>query len=224
MISTMMAAGCGGGGGGGAAAPSGANSTANPIQSSNTAPTIAATPAEQATVGADYELTPLAQDEDGDTLAFSIQNKPAWAVFNTASGQLSGAPRSEDIGEYRDVVISVSDGSANVALPAFSITVVQAVAQAEDPGPTANDGAVALSWDVPTTTVDGDTLNDLTGYRIHYGRSADALTDVIDIPSAGENRHVVQGLATGTYYFVVRAVTADGSQSEPSNVVAERIG
>ena len=97
------------------------------------------------------------------------------------------------------------------------------MAQASGGGvPVSGDG-VALSWDVPTVAVDGSTLGDLAGYRIHYGKSATALTESIEIPSAGLNRYVVQGLQSGTYYFAVRAVTATGAESEPSNVVSRAI-
>ena len=104
-------------------------------------------------------------------------------------------------------------------MPAFSII----VAQAGTPVPARGSG-VALSWDVPTTTLDGAPLNDLTGYRIHFGLRADALTNAVEVPSAGLNRYVVQGLEKGTYYFAVRAITASGAQSETSNVITQVIG
>ena len=217
-MTTMIAAGCGGGDGGSPATASTAtsNETAAGV---NKAPTISATPPAQAAVGAVYKMTPVAQDADGDTLAFSIANKPAWAVFSTTTGELSGMPGAQDVGSFSDVVISVSDGVTSASLPAFSII----VAQAGTPVP-ADGSGVALSWDVPTTTLDGAPLNDLTGYRIHFGLRADALTNAVEVPSAGLNRYVVQGLEKGTYYFAVRAITASGAQSETSNVITQVIG
>ncbi|MDR2215313.1 MAG: hypothetical protein LBE59_05665, partial [Nevskiaceae bacterium] len=65
-----------------------------------------------------------ARDADGDTLSYSISNKPSWAVFSIATGQLSGQPTSSQVGKTdRNIVISVSDGQARVSLPAFAITV-----------------------------------------------------------------------------------------------------
>lgn len=218
-MTTMIAAGCGGGGGGGSPAPAAApGSGVTPPPRSNKAPTIAASPTAEVQVGATYKLLPQAQDEDGDTLAFSIQNKPNWAAFNTTTGELSGTPGAAHVGAYSDVVISVSDGASSASLPAFAITVALVGT------PTPDGAGVALSWDVPTTTVDGETLGDLTGYRIHYGTSKDALTGAIEIPSSGANQYVVRGLEKGTYYFAVRAVTATGAQSEPSNVISRVIG
>ena len=58
-----------------------------------------------------YNFQPKASDPDGNTLTFSIQNKPSWLVFNTTTGKLSGTPSSADVGTYSNIVISVSDGS-----------------------------------------------------------------------------------------------------------------
>jgi hypothetical protein len=220
----MALTGCGGGDGG-SASTGGASGTGNspPVSSpapGNTAPTISATPATTAKVGTAYDFAPTAQDADGDTLAFSITNRPQWATFSTATGRLNGTPQAE--GATSNIVISVSDGKNTVALPAFTITV--AAVGTGDPTPTPVSGkAVALSWEVPTRTIDGETLGDLTGYRIHYGRSANAMTDSIEIQSAGANTYTVHLPKNGTYYFAVRAITAGGNVSELSNVISRSI-
>lgn len=208
----LMTAGCGGGGGGssGSSAASSGSGT-----SGNSAPTISGTPATQAAVGSSYTMTPRATDADGDTLAFTIQNKPSWATFNTATGQLSGTPTAQ--GTTSGVVITVSDGKASASLAAFAVTVGAAgssVAQS------ASGSSVALSWDVPTRTVDGATLQNLSGYRIHYGKNENALVNAIEVQSAGLNSFSVQDLPAGTYYFAVRAVTATGEESQLSNVIS----
>jgi hypothetical protein len=211
----MALAACGGGGGGGKSAgattppPSGSNPGSNP--SGNSAPTITGSPAAQAAIGADYSATPTARDADGDTLAFSINNKPAWATFSTATGALTGRPMAA--GSFANIVISVSDGKSSSSLPAFTITV------AASGTPVPGGRGVALSWDVPTQAVDGSQIENLSGYRIHYGRNQDAMTQSVEIPSAGIVNTVIDNLPAGTYYFAVRAVTADGNQSDLSNVV-----
>jgi hypothetical protein len=224
----MALTGCGGGGGDGSSASNGsASGTGNPPPvsppgpgTSNTPPTISAAPATTATIGTAYDFAPTAQDADGDTLAFSIANRPEWATFSTATGRLSGTPQAE--GATSNIVISVSDGKNTAALPAFTITV--AAVSTGDPTPTPVSGkAVALSWEVPTRTIDGGTLGDLTGYRIHYGRSATAMAQSIEIQSAGANTYTVQLPKSGTYYFAVRAITADGNVSALSNVISRSI-
>jgi hypothetical protein len=84
---------------------------------------ISGTPATSATVGRAYSFRPTASDPDGNTLGFSIQNRPSWATFSTSTGQLSGTPSRSHIGTYSNIVIRVSDGTATASLPAFSINV-----------------------------------------------------------------------------------------------------
>ncbi|WP_394224815.1 beta strand repeat-containing protein, partial [Pseudoalteromonas spongiae] len=64
----------------------------------NDAPTITGSPVTSVDEGKAYSFTPIASDVDGDTLTFSITNKPSWATFNTSSGTLSGIPSASDIG------------------------------------------------------------------------------------------------------------------------------
>lgn len=213
-IVTMMAAGCGGGDGdsgstGTTAAPSGTTSSANQ------SPTISATPATKAAVGSSYVLAPNVADPDGDTLAFSVQNRPSWATFNTATGQLTGTPSTQDVGTYADVVISVSDGSATAALPAFTITVGAA---GSDLGTTLAAGAVTLQWEAPTVTTAGTPLSGLAGFRIHYGKSAGILDSTIIVSNPGTLAYSVDNLPAGTYYFAVKAIDSQGGESELSNI------
>lgn len=212
-MTTVISAGCGGGGGGGSASGADANSAGNK------APTISGSPATQASVGNVYSATPQATDADGDTLAFSIANKPGWARFNTTTGQLTGTPAAQD--STANIVITVSDGKASASLPPFSITVGTLTA---GNGSTAPSGpGVALSWEVPTRTEDGQTLQDLAGYRIHYGTNQNALVSSVEIQSAGSNNFTVQNLRPGTYYFAVRAVAANGAESKLSNVISRTV-
>lgn len=221
-MTSVISAGCGGGGGGGGGSSA---STSNPGSSSasgNNAPTITGSPATQASVGSAYSVTPQANDADGDTLAFSIQNKPSWAQFNTTTGQLTGTPASQE--SIADIVITVSDGKASASLPAFSITVGTESSASPTPGSTAPSGpGVALSWNVPTQTDDGETLQDLAGYRIHYGTNQDALVSSVEIQSAGSNSFTVQNLRPGTYFFAVRAVAANGAESKLSNIISRTV-
>ena len=87
----------------------------------NRAPTISGAPVAAVNVGSSYSFTPTASDPDNDNLTFSISGKPTWASFNAGSGRLSGTPGNS--GTYSSIQISVSDGSANASLAAFSITV-----------------------------------------------------------------------------------------------------
>ena len=87
------------------------------------APTISGTPTTAVTVGTYYYFLPAARDADGNTLTFSIQNKPSFLAFSTTSGRLSNTATKASVGTYSNIVIKVSDGVSSAALPAFSITV-----------------------------------------------------------------------------------------------------
>ncbi len=105
----------------------------------NQAPVISGTPATSVTLGQVYNFTPTASDGDGDALTFSIVNRPIWASFNSANGNLSGIPTNSDIGTTSGIVISVSDGTNSRSLPAFNLTV------APNPTPTATISASPTS-------------------------------------------------------------------------------
>ena len=176
----------------------------------NRAPTISGTPSTTARVGSAYSFTPSASDPDGGTLGFTIQNRPSWAAFDTATGRLSGTPTAA--GTFSNIIISVSDGTNRVSLPAFSITVVQ---------PTT--GSATLSWTPPTLNTDGTALTNLTGYRIVYGRSSTTLDQLVQISNAGASAYTITGLSSGTWYFAVKAFTSTGLESSVSNVGSKTI-
>jgi hypothetical protein len=178
----------------------------------NRAPTISGTPSTSVNAGSAFAFRPTAADADGDTLTFAISNRPTWATFNAATGQLAGTPTATSTGTYSNIVISVSDGTASAALPAFSIAVVDV-----------SNGAATLTWTPPTTNTDGSTLTSLAGYRIAYGTSAANLTQTIQLGNAGTSSYVVENLAPGTYYFAVRVYTSGGAESANSNVVTKNV-
>jgi hypothetical protein len=176
----------------------------------NRAPTISGTALKSINANSAYSFRPTAADADGDTLTYSIANKPAWASFSATTGQLSGTPSSASVGTYANVVISVSDGKASASLPAFAIA-VNAV----------SIGGVTLSWTAPSQNTDGSALTDLAGYRIYYGTSTAALTQMIQVSGVGVSSYVIENLAPSTYYFAVRAYTSGGAESTNSNTVSK---
>ncbi|GAB1146537.1 MAG: tandem-95 repeat protein [Shewanella algae] len=95
----------------------------------NKAPSISGTPVGSVDQDSYYSFIPTATDPDQDPLTFSISNKPAWASFNTASGELSGTPLREHVGVSDNIIIRVSDGVLSTDLAPFSVE-VKAVNQA----------------------------------------------------------------------------------------------
>lgn len=180
--------------------------------SANRAPTISGTAPTSVNVGSAYSFQPTAADADGDTLTFSISNKPSWATFSTSSGRLSGTPSATAAGTYPNIVISVTDGKASTSLPAFSIAVNQAATQ-----------SATLSWTAPTQNTDGSQLTNLAGFRIYYGTSSTALNQTIQVANPSVSTYVIDGLAPATYYFAVRAYTSGGAESANSNVASKSL-
>jgi hypothetical protein len=182
------------------------------VTATNRPPTINGSPGTTATVGQAYSFTPTASDPDGQKLTFSIVNKPVWATFDAVSGRLYGTPADVGAGTYSGIQISASDGQYSAALPAFSIAVQKS-----------SNGTATLSWVPPKTNVDGTPVTNLAGYRIAYGQYASNLTQSLDVPSATVTSAVIENLATGTWYFAVKAYTSNGVESDLSNLAQKTV-
>ena len=85
-------------------------------------------------------------------------------------------------------------------------------------------GSATLNWLPPTENVDGTVLGDLAGYKIYYGTSPDALTNVISINNPGLTAFVIENLpGNTTYYFVITAFNSNAIESSFSNLVSKDI-
>jgi Putative Ig domain len=175
-------------------------------------PVINGPPVRYVTAGQTYLFQPTATDPAGQTLTFSILNRPSWADFNTATGELSGTPTAADVGTFPNITISVSDGTASASLPSFPITVTQVA-----------NGNATLSWTAPTQNTDGTSLTNLAGYRIYFGTSAAALTRSVQIANSGIVNYVVSNLSPGTWYFSIRAYSTANVESTASAVASAAI-
>jgi len=173
---------------------------------SNNPPTISGSPPPAVVVGENYSFTPIASDPDGDTLTFSIENKPTWAEFDRETGNVSGVATLGSEGTYANIRISVSDGHDSTALPRFAVDVLQTAL-----------GSVTLSWTPPTRNEDGTYLYDLAGYGIYYGTRPGNYSNSIHIDNAGVSTYVVENLVPNTYYFSSTAFNSSGVESDYSN-------
>jgi len=177
----------------------------------NNPPIISGTPPPSVKADEPYSFGPSASDPDGDTLTFSIQNQPSWASFDTSNGQISGTPTAGDVGNYANIVVSVTDGQATASTPTFSVAVTQIQL-----------GSVTLSWTAPTQYSDGSHLNDLTAYKIYYGTSLGNYPNQIRVDNSGITTYVVDNLTPNTYFFTATAVNSQDLESDfasPAQVV-----
>lgn len=181
----------------------------------NRPPVISGTPSTQVMQGSLYSFTPTASDPDtGDTLTFSIANKPGWATFDTSTGALQGTPGAGDVGTTSNVTISVRDqDNASAALTAFSITVQSSAT-----------GSALLSWTPPTENTDGSPLTNLNGYKVYWGPSAGSYSNTVTLNNQpGLSSYVVDNLTPGTWFFVVTALSTSGVESQFSNAASKTI-
>lgn len=184
------------------------------VASQQQPPTISGTPPTSVTAGSAYSFQPVAHDPSGKTLTFSITNKPTWASFSSATGQLSGTPTTAQDGTYTGIGIAVSDGVLSAALPAFSVTVS---------GGTTTTGTATVTWSAPTLNSDGSALTNLAGYEVDYGTSASALNNSVKIANPAQTSYALSNLTSGTWYFAVQAYSNVGTVSSLSNVVSKTI-
>jgi hypothetical protein len=196
---------CGGGGGG-----SGDTARTPAPPPVNNAPSIGGVPALQVTRGEVYEFTPSASDPDGDRLSFSIENPPTWAVFDTVTGSLSGAPGEADTGTTSGIRISVSDGNLSASLDPFDLRVIEPAL-----------GVATVSWDIPKINADGSPLTDLAGFRVHYGTQSGEYTRLARVDDATATSVRIEDLEPATYFFAVTAIDFAGNESAPSAEVSK---
>jgi hypothetical protein len=173
---------------------------------SNNPPNISGSPITSIQVGESYRFTPTSTDNDGDKLTFSISNPASWSNFDTATGELTGVPGSSDVGDYNNIVISVSDGMVSTTLSAFAISVTESGNH-----PPAIDGSPASSVDVngsysftPSASDDDDDTLTFSITNRPYWSSFDTTTgDLSGMPDDGD---------IGDYQNIVISVS-DGSDS-----------
>lgn len=178
----------------------------------NQAPTISGSPPSSILQGQLYEFAPSASDPDGDPLEFTVARKPAWASFDRTTGRLWGTPAVEDVGNFTNIGISVSDGTATTALVNFDITVNQIAV-----------GSASLSWTPPTENAGGSALSNLAGYKIYYGRNRDNLTEVIVLNNPGLTRYVVENLSPAKWFFSMTSVNSNSVESDRSAIASKSI-
>ncbi|MFT6901278.1 MAG: plastocyanin [Colwellia sp.] len=156
--------------------------TINPI---NDAPTISGTPATSIVDGNAYSFTPTASDIENDTLSFTITNRPTWASFDTATGELSGNPTPAHVGTTSGIVIRVEDTSldgndlasfnvevtASNAAPVITQGINTTVVMSEDGSPTAfsltldatDANSDLLTWSISSQATNGSATVSGTG-------------------------------------------------------------
>ncbi|NIA28036.1 MAG: hypothetical protein GWP02_08270 [Desulfobulbaceae bacterium] len=118
----------------------------------------------------------VANDVDGDPLAYSASGLPGGVSIDGLSGEISGVPTT--IGQYFVTVI-VNDGEASTNIEfSWNVTAPNSSPDITDPGAQSNDVDSSVSLQIVANDVDGDTLN-YSASGLPTGLSIDNVTGLI---------------------------------------------
>lgn len=177
------------------------------------APTIKPLGDGYARVGETFSVEPTAVGADRNALRFSATNLPPWASIDPETGRITGTPGPGDLGVHELITIVAAGNGRRAESAPFTITVVG----------DANTGVATLRWEAPPSKLDGSPLDDLAGYRILYGRSADDLDQSVLINDPAITSYEFTELAKGLWYFAVVAVNAGGLEGPPTVISTKSI-
>ena len=142
-------------------------------------------------------INPTSPTTDPISTSVSTGGTNAYSVFATPVDSIQSDPANHRI--YVRFVDSGGDvrGSTSVAI-------------------NANDG-VLMTWDAPTTNVDGSQLVDLQTYKIYWGPSSGNYTDSVVTDNVDTEFEI--NLEGGAHFFAVTAINSQGQESAYSNEV-----
>ncbi len=80
-------------------------------------------------------------------------------------------------------------------------------------------GDVTLSWDAPAFNEDGSTIDNLSGYNLHYGTTSRNYSHTVHIGNV--TPYQITNLTAGaTYYLAITAYDSGGSESNYSDEIS----
>ena len=94
------------------------------IRGANHSPEITSNPVTEAFIDSLYSYQVIAEDEDGDTLKYFIEQGPVGMSIDTLSGLVTWRPVDGQAGDH-DVVVSVKDGKGGMGSQSFTVTVIK---------------------------------------------------------------------------------------------------
>ena len=93
-----------------------------PSDAASSAPLVlSGSPPASVTVGQAYSFRPTVSGGNGTALRFAINTKPAWAQFNTSTGQLWGTPTAA--GTWSNIYVKAMNTGQSAVFGGFSIQV-----------------------------------------------------------------------------------------------------
>lgn len=86
-----------------------------------------------------------------------------------------------------------------------------------------NSGSARVNWTIPTSNTNGSSLTNLAAFRVYYGTSASAMSQIREINDVSSTAATISSLAPGTWFFKVRAVNASQLESADSAVASKSV-
>lgn len=91
--------------------------------------------------------------------------------------------------------------------------------------------SATLSWEPPTTNLDGTPLIDLAGFKVYHGKESGNYTEEVDVESSScqemENKtectFTIENLDAGKHFFTVTAYDTSGNESQYADEVSKTI-
>ena len=80
-----------------------------------------------------------------------------------------------------------------------------------------------LTWAAPALNSDGSPLTDLAAFKVYWGTTLGKYAQSAKLSNVATRKYTVGGLTTGTWYFVVTALNANGDESPYSNVWSKTV-
>jgi hypothetical protein len=84
-------------------------------------------------------------------------------------------------------------------------------------------GSARVNWAIPTTNTNGSSLTNLAAFRVYYGTSASAMSQIREINDISSTAATISSLAPGTWFFKVRAVNASQLESADSSIASKAV-
>ena len=95
----------------------------NVVSPSNHAPVITSSPITSITEGKDYDYDVSATDSDGDTLTYSLTQKPNWLSINSNTGLITGTAPLVNSSTNYNIIVKVSDGNGGIDTQSYIVKV-----------------------------------------------------------------------------------------------------
>ena len=140
----------------------------------------------------------------------------------SSSNSSSSTPQGSDTQEVGDTGGNTGSDSQTPDNNTVPETPEEPQAQPE------KDRTAVLSWEAPTTRVNGEAISDddLVQYEIRYGTSPSSLDQsvvVSNVQGLISISHEIDNLDDGTWYFSILAQDNNGLVSPPSALVSKTI-